>query len=328
MKRYSFRWRFVMALGVWTIGLFILAHGLSAPLFEYFPILSTISRGVGLFIFAAGFLVAGLGLGFGKSGMARFNELRRSLSAVRDGNATRVLGDYPSEIQPLVDDLNTLLEHREHVVRRAQAEAADLAHGLKTPLALLEREADEARRHGDCETARGISEQVERMRRQLEYHLAHARATGSGPVPGVRTVVGEAADGVVRALRRLYADRSLVIEVDVDPAHAVRCQRVDLDEMLGNLLDNACKWARSRIELRSSLESGGVTVTVDDDGPGIEASQRAGALKRGVRIDETTSGTGLGLAIVRDLAELYEGSIELGEARIGGLRATLTLPGR
>ena len=134
-------------------------------------------------------------------------------------------------------------------------------------------------------------------------------------------------DGLARTLPRLYADRHLSIDVRVDPAHTVRVPREDLEEMLGNLLDNACKWARSRVVIESALAGDTLLVTVDDDGPGLPAEMREKVLQRGVRADEKSAGSGLGLAIVGDLAEVYGGSIALSGSPIGGLRATLALPG-
>jgi signal transduction histidine kinase len=326
MKRYSFRLRLLFALCFWTFGSFLLVHGISIGMLERFPWLANVSRGFGLFILAGGFLIIGTVMSFGKRGMASFDELRNSLTAVREGGAMRVEGDYPNEIQPLVDDLNTLLEHREEVVRRARAKAADLAHGLKTPLALLAREAENARGQGDAVAAAGISEQVERMRRLVEYQLAHARAAGSAALPGVRASVREGVDAIVRTLRRLYAEKPFRIDIDVDDGLTVRCQREDLEDMLGNLLDNAWKWGSSTTHVAAAQASGFVTIVVEDDGPGIDEGARERALRRGVRMDESAEGSGLGLAIVRDLAELYGGAISLGDSPLGGLRAQLTLP--
>jgi signal transduction histidine kinase len=165
------------------------------------------------------------------------------------------------------------------------------------------------------------------MRRQVDYHLAHARAAASGATPGARCAIRESVEGLSRTLRRLHADRGLAIEITVATEHEVRAQREDLDEMLGNLLDNACTWARSRVGVTSSENGTGVTIAVDDDGPGLDPSLRDAVLQRGVRADEVAPGSGLGLAIVRDLAELYGGSIALGASPLGGLRATLRLPG-
>jgi signal transduction histidine kinase len=274
-----------------------------------------------------GIAVVTLALGFAvvRGGLVPFNEMRRRLADVQKGTERQLRGDYPAEVQPLVDDLNALLAHREAAVSRALAKAGDLAHGLKTPLAVLSQEAERAAAAGHADLASAIDEQVERMRRQIEYHLAHARAA-SGATPGARCAVIASAEPLARTLLRLHAERGIAIDVHVPADHAVRCRREDLDEMLGNLLDNACKWATSRVSVASTTTPAGVDMTVDDDGPGLAPSMREAVLQRGVRADEAAPGSGFGLAIVRDLAELYGGSIALDTAPTGGLRARLVLP--
>jgi signal transduction histidine kinase len=266
------------------------------------------------------------GLALVREGLHPFDTMRRRLSDVREGKERQLLGSYPAEVQPLVDDLNALLDHRDQTVRKALAKAGDLAHGLKTPLAVLAREAELAGAEGHRELAATMGQQVERMRRQIEYHLAHARAAASGATPGVRCSVVASADALARTLLRLHAERGITIDVRVAPDHHVRGQREDLEEMLGNLLDNACQWANSRVLLESTIRGDRLVITVDDDGPGLEPSMRLIVLQRGVRADEAAPGSGLGLAIVRDLAELYGGSISLDGAPQGGLRARLELP--
>jgi signal transduction histidine kinase len=216
-------------------------------------------------------------------------------------------------------------------VKRAIAKAGDLAHALKTPLAVLAHEAEMADRAGQTELAGVMRQQVERMRRQMDYHLAHARAAAAGAGPGTHCAVLQSAEGLARTLLRLHAGRGLAIDVDVNPAHIVRAGREDLDEMLGNLLDNACKWARSRVTVTSAVVTSAalpnaIVITVDDDGPGLETSMMEAVLQRGVRADEAAPGSGLGLAIVRDLVELYGGLIALGTSSRGGLQARLQLP--
>jgi signal transduction histidine kinase len=275
---------------------------------------------------AAGAFVIG-GLFFIRKTLSPFRTLRASLSLVREGGAQRIEGDYPIEVQPLVHDLNGLLDDRERAVARALTTAGDLAHGLKTPLAVLAQEAEEAAVAGHHELAATLRQQVERMQRQVDHHLARARATAStSTVPGLRCAVLPAAEALVRTMRRLHADRALAIDTDVSPAHEIRGRREDLDEMLGNLLDNACKWARSRVSIASSIEGDALTIVVDDDGPGLEPSMRAQVLQRGVRADEQSAGSGLGLAIVSDLAELYGGAVTLEPSPLGGTRARLRLP--
>jgi signal transduction histidine kinase len=191
---------------------------------------------------------------------------------------------------------------------------------------VLAQEAERAKAAGQHDLAATISHQVDRMRQQVDYHLAHARAAASGATPGTRCLVEESADGLMRTLPRLYADRGITIQSSIRPDHAVQAQREDLDEMLGNLLDNACKWAKTRVVVASSEESGSLVITVDDDGPGLDPAKRGAVLQRGVRADEAAVGSGLGLAIVRDLAELHRGSIVLGASPMGGVRASRRLP--
>ena len=274
---------------------------------------------------AVAFLIGGLFLV--QRALAPFRTLRAGLSSVRDGRSQGIEGEYPSEVQPLVNDLNALLDDRERAIARALTTAGDLAHGLKTPLAVLAQEAEQADAAGHHELAATLRQQVERMQRQIDYHLAQARATASArTAPGLRCAVLPSVEGLVRTMRRLYAERELAIDVDVSPAHEIRGRREDLDEMLGNLLDNACKWARSRVAVSSSIDDANVVIAVDDDGPGLDPSLRAQVLQRGVRADQRTGGSGLGLAIVSDLAELYGGSVTLETSPLGGTRARLQLP--
>jgi signal transduction histidine kinase len=326
----SLRARVVLGALFWTVGLLIVGTTILVLAIEHFgefrhflEIHDVFKNPVALFLAICSM---GVGIWQVRRGLAGIAQLRGRLGAIHDGRDARVDGRYVPEVQPLVDDLNTLLEHREQAVRRAVAKAGDLAHGLKTPLAVLAHESERAAAAGQPEVAAAIAQQVERMRRQIDYHLAHARAAASGAIPGARSSVKESADGLARTLARLHAERHLSIDVRVAPAHVARVQREDLDEMLGNLLDNACKWARKDISVDSALVEGSVLVTVDDDGPGLAVPMREAVLQRGVRADEKASGHGLGLAIVRDLAELYGGSIALRDSARGGLRAALTLP--
>ncbi len=335
----SLRSRILSAAILWTLGLFVAAVGVSTVVFmrhrHYAAILhgtTTSHDGIVTLVVLAclvgGFLLV-------RRGLSPLEELRKKLVAVRSGSQTHISGDYPSEVQPLVDDLNALLAHRDEAVRRAIAKAGDLAHGLKTPLAVLTQEAERARAAGQPELAASLFEQVLRMRRHIDYQLAQARAAASGATPGAASNVRASVDGLVRTMKQLYAGRNLDFQADVDAAHVIRVQREDLDEMLGNLLDNACKWARTRIDLTSSAPAAAgfslpgarlVCITVDDDGPGVPTEMRGAVLQRGVRADEAAPGSGLGLAIVRDLAALYGGDITLETSPLGGLRAVLRLP--
>ncbi|MEO8433211.1 MAG: ATP-binding protein, partial [Acidobacteriota bacterium] len=295
----SFRLRLLIGVVLGAMGLLAITH-LATVLFlhQYRVVLHGRSAAV---IAAIALAALVFGLAQIRRGLSPFDRLRARLSAVRDGGDRRIEGSYPTEIQPLVNDLNGLLEHREGIVRRAVAKAGDLAHGLKTPLALLAQEADRAERNGDGDSAVSIRQQVEKMRRQIDYHLAHARAAGSGAAPGARASVAASAEGLARTLARLHADRALAIRVDVPADHVFRGEIEDLDEMLGNLLDNACKWAKSAVAISSSREEAALVITVDDDGPGLPPSLWEEVLRRGVRADEAAPGSGFGLAIVRDL---------------------------
>ena len=325
----SLRSRLLLAAFLWMAALFITAGvTLTFAMIHHSNVPITFHR---VFQYSGPWLACTIvllfwGLFAVRRGFAPIDRLRARLMNIRDGSAKRIDGAYPTEVQPLVDDLNALLEHRDRAVERAVAKAGDLAHGLKTPLAILAQEADRAAANGQSEFAQAIAAQVERMRRQMDYHLAHARAAASGATAGTRSCVAESAEGLSRTLQRLYADRKIVIEVNVPADHTVRAGREDLDEMLGNLLDNACKWTRSRVVVSSVARNAHVVVTVDDDGPGVAAGLRDQVLRRGVRADEAAPGSGFGLAIVRDLAELYGGSIALSAAPNGGLRANLELP--
>ena len=324
MKLRSLRARVVLAAILWTIGIalvvnhvsIILIHGRSLPM-------GVIHWGL-IGLMAVG--VLGLALTQVESGLGPLRRLRARLAEVRSGRTARVEGEYPTEVQPLVTDLNGLLDDREQRVTRALAKAGDLAHGLKTPLAVLAQEAERAEVEGHPALAATLRDQVERMRRQIEHHLAHARAASARATQQGRCVVADSVDGLARTLPRLYAEKNVRIEVAVPREHAVRVLREDLDEMLGNLLDNACKWARAMVTVESTASDGMIAIRVDDDGPGLDPELREAVLKRGVRADQTAPGTGFGLAIVRDLAELYGGSIELQSAPGGGLRARLRLP--
>jgi signal transduction histidine kinase len=319
----SLRSRLILASVLWTGGLLMLMHIISLTLIHAVPRFRA-SQSFGPIL--AGLVLMAAGLIGLRQGLTPFRRLRERLMAVRTGEDRRVEGAYPSEVQPLIDELNALLEDREKAVKRAIATAGDLAHGLKTPLALLAQEADRAGAAGNAELAESIVQQVERMSRQVNYHLARARAAASGAAGAARCSVAACADALVRTLLKLYPGRALEISSTIAPDLCARVQREDLDEMLGNLLDNACKWANSRIVLEASRSGAILVLTLDDDGPGLARDLRTVVLERGVRIDEAAPGSGLGLAIVRDLAELYGGSISLDDSPLGGLRARVLLP--
>jgi signal transduction histidine kinase len=311
---------------LWTFGMlaaFSVVLTYHHPIFDTFRIVHQHAPLMGLLALAS--MVAGAAVV--RAALAPLKDIRRNLSSVRNGSEMRVIGSYPTEVQPLVDDLNALLAHLEDVVARAGTKAGDLAHGLKTPLAVLANEADRLASQGNAQLATTLTEQIGIMRRYVEYHLAHARAAASGAALHTRANVRETVDGLVRTMRQLYADRRIAIQFDVDPRHVFKGRREDLTEMVGNLLDNACKWARSRILVTSAVTNSGLSITIDDDGPGLDPKATQVVLERGVRGDERVPGSGLGLAIVRDLADLYRGAISLQRSPAGGVTARLELPG-
>jgi signal transduction histidine kinase len=287
--------------------------------FTFTLVTSLAILGTGLFA-AAGAQVA--------IGLHPLRRLRRALATVRSGRAETVEGRFPAEVQPLVEDLNTLLADKTAMLARARTQAGNLAHALKTPLSILANEADALAAKGSTPVAERLNREVERMRRQVEVHLARARAAATQHSPGEATPVLCTAETLAHTLARLYAHRSLAITSGGDPVVCFRGERQDLQEMLGNLMDNACKWTASRVQVTvlAGGSEGRLIVHVDDDGPGLPASRRAEVLARGVRLDELVEGSGLGLAIVQELAELYGGGLELGSSPLAGLRATVTLP--
>lgn len=259
-------------------------------------------------------------------GLFPLRALRTALAKVRGGETPRLAGNFPVEVMPLVEEFNTVLAHNAAVVERARTHAGNLAHALKTPLSVLANAA-QAKDAQDPELARLVVEQIGVARRQVDYHLARAQAAAATRVPGAKTVLLPVVDGLVRAMQRIHAQSEISIAVHPwSPVLAFRGEAQDLQEMLGNLLDNACKWAAHRVEIHARTDGGMLTLTLDDDGPGLDAPQREAVMRRGVRADEQVPGSGLGLAIVDDLARLYGGRVELLDSPLGGLRAALTLP--
>jgi signal transduction histidine kinase len=324
VKPRSLRARLIAGTLTWTVAL-LLAALLAAHLWlARYPGSALFLHNSFLIFFAAVLITAGVSVI--RRGLSPFAVLQERLTAVRDGRSARLEGDYPAEVEPLVDDLNRLLDERERRVARAVARAGDLAHGLKTPLAVLSQDVDRAEEAGQQELAASMRQQIERMRRQVEWHLAHARAAASGGSAGVSARVTDAAQALARTIVRLHAERGLTIDVDGDADVTVRVPLEDLEEILGNLIDNACKWARTRVAVSVSTVDRIVMIAVDDDGQGLEPSMRDRVLQRGVRADETAPGAGLGLAIVRELADAYGGSVALEPSPLGGVRVQLHLP--
>lgn len=290
---------------------------------------SEIGREVARFNKALIWSLASLGIGLIAAvlfqvhfGLTPLRRMRTALADIRAGRAERLAGRFPAEVQPLADELNALLEHNAAVVERARTHVGNLAHALKTPLAVLGNEA--AREEGAL--AEAVARQAAVMRRQVDHYLARARTAAAGGVLGARTPVLPVVEDLKRTLERIHIERRIEIAIEGDSTAAFRGERQDLEEMLGNLMDNGCKWARSRVRVALARAGERLAVTVEDDGPGLAAEERALLFQRGKRLDEAVPGSGLGLAIVRSIAELYGGSVAVAEASLGGLRVALTLP--
>jgi signal transduction histidine kinase len=257
-------------------------------------------------------------------GLAPLRRLGGAVTRLREGQVDHVGGDYPSEVRPLVEDLNVVLRENRELLSRARAQAGNLAHALKTPLAIM---GQAARSAGPSAFSALVDEQVRIAERQVNWHLARARAAASRHLPGQRTPVGPVVDGLLRTMGRLHADRRVDLGTeDLPSGLAFAGEEQDLQEMVGNLLDNACRSARTSVVVRARRDGGRLAITVDDDGPGVPSEQRAEVMRRGVRLDEAPDRSGLGLAIVIDRARLYGGDLSLHAADTGGLSARLVLP--
>ncbi len=281
-----------------------------------------ITLGVAMTMLALGLMAAMIILI--RYGLQPLSRIEQDVADIRAGEKDRLNEDYPQEIAPLAIELNKLLEHNRNVVERARTHVGNLAHALKTPIAVLMNEAQ----RGDDELSKLVRRQTDSMSQNVQHYLKRAQAAARAEILGARTEVAPAIDDLSRLLQRLNSENGLTVAPGhVDESIWFRGERQDLDEMLGNLLENACKFAESRVRVSAQRsDDGELEIHVDDDGPGLSPEQREQALKRGVRLDETAPGTGLGLSIVKDLAELYSGRFALNDSPYGGLRATLHLP--
>jgi signal transduction histidine kinase len=255
-------------------------------------------------------------------GLIPLRRVSEALARIRDGNARRLEGHFPAEIAPLARELNSLIDHNAEVVARARTHVSNLAHSLKTPLSVLASEA--SAEPGPLSDT--VSRQVTSMRRQIDHYLSRARAAGALNIIGNRTPVLPVLEDLVRILNRIHADKGIDITLRCPPNLAFRGERQDLEEMAGNLLDNACKWAKSSVAVEADGEGKSLEIRVGDDGPGLAPEDRARVLERGERLDESVPGSGLGLAIVHDISRLYGGELVLGQASLGGLEVKLKLP--
>jgi signal transduction histidine kinase len=262
-------------------------------------------------------------------GLKPIGRIRESLQAIRAGDSERLEGDFPLELAPLADEMNALIEANGETMKRARTHVGNLAHALKTPLAVITNEA----RAADMPFAHRIAEQSGLMREYIDHHLERARMAAQRRVIGVVSDVSPVVERLARAMRKIHESRGIAVDVDLADGLKFRGERQDLEEILGNLMDNACKWCHARVVVTAGLDALGraderrfMTICVDDDGPGLSPERRLQAVERGKRFDETVPGTGLGLSIVTELAVLYGGRFVLADSTLGGLRCELTLP--
>jgi signal transduction histidine kinase len=260
-------------------------------------------------------------------GLRPFASIRRGVAAIRTGAAARLPDAAPREVAPLIDEVNGLLAERAREIERSRNRAADLAHGLKTPLTALAADARRLREKGEAAIAKDVEAVGEQMRRHIDRELARARIRGavrSGAAP--RTPLLPPVQRLVETLRRTPAGERVAIALELDPAHIVAMDREDLTEVIGNLLDNAVRHARARVRVAARAAPGAVEIDIGDDGPGVPATARSAILERGMRLDGAGLGSGLGLAIVKDVLDAYGGTLALGESELGGLRARIRVP--
>lgn len=273
-------------------------------------------------------LILGLGLVVAvflqvQIGLRPLYGLRNEIANVRKGRAGRIVHSYPVEIQPLAEQVNRLLDHNQETVERQRTHVGNLAHALKTPLSVMLAEAGTQK--GDLPDM--VRKQTEVMKAQVDHHLRRARAAARAQLLGERTPIAEVLDEMAVMLERVFEEKGVEIDWRAPDDLGFRGERQDLQEILGNLLENACKWAKRRVRVSAGATGlGQMVVVVEDDGPGLPEEQREAALQRGMRMDETTPGSGLGLSIVVELTRAYGGKITLADSDMGGLRVLLELP--
>ncbi len=262
-------------------------------------------------------------------GLRPLRVLQEGVASIRRGESERIAGEFPQDVAPLATEINQLLDANRQIVERARTQVGNLAHALKTPLSVLINEADSM----SPSLSEKVREQAEIMRRQVTFYLDRARAAASARTFGAATELRPVVEGLVRTFEKLHDEKGVTFDVDLQPGLKFRGETQDLTDLIGNLLDNAGKWARERVSIHAARalvaerDPGPFHIAeIDDDGPGLEPSARAAAIERGKRLDESRPGSGLGLSIVADLAAIYGGSLQLDESPLRGLRAILRLP--
>jgi signal transduction histidine kinase len=276
---------------------------------------------------ASTLFVLGLGLWLAvwfqvRFGLRPLQTLKQALADIRQGKTERLPQSFPEEVQPVVSELNALLDHNASLLQRARTHAGNLAHALKNPLTVIRNES----RDMEEEKNRIIRQQTDAMATSMDRYLSQARIAGTAGVIGARADVGIIIRDLVFSMEKLYRERNIELNHSIPAACWFRGEAEDLEEMLGNLIDNACKWASSKVDISAQCSDARILLFVEDDGNGVPEILRKEVMQRGRRLDEDIPGSGLGLDIVRDIAELYRGSLELEQSSSGGVRACLILP--
>ena len=267
-----------------------------------------------------GMLLLGGALLLVRFGLAPARRLDEEVDRLRHGQVDRLSLDVPAEFRPLVQRLNALLDAQAQLIARSRAESGSLAHNLRTPLALISDEAEQLRMAGQTAAGDYLLSRCEIMRQQIDRHLVRAAAGGVRGA-GTFTDVAPLAGAITDAMARLHAERGLHIRIDIPSGLRLPCDRGDLAEMLSNLIDNACKFARHEVVVAARADM----IEVRDDGPGIPPERREDVLKAGARLNPSVPGSGLGLAMVSDLLSAYDGELILTTAPEGGLQARVHL---
>lgn len=273
------------------------------------------------------FLVLGTGLALAvivqiRLALKPLKAFKSEIGEVKMGKSKKLSHEYPQDIQPLADELNHLLDHNQMVLKRARNQMADLAHAVKNPLTVIRNEA----RNLPTKAGQVILDQSHVMASSIDHCLSSARISGKGDLIGYRTDMSGVIEDLTFAVENIYKERSIEIEVSVKENSCFHGESQDIEEMAGNLIDNACKWANSRVAVRCETDGDRLRIVVEDDGPGIPDKDLERVLNRGQKLDESKPGYGHGLGIVNDIANLYGGSLRLGRSALGGLRASLDLP--
>lgn len=260
-------------------------------------------------------------------GLRPLSSLSSGLRRLQEGRDQRLTGAFPAEVQPLVDGFNDVLDQNQALLDRARTHAGNLAHALKTPLAVIGQIAHQPQTHPQA--WKTVEEQLQSAQRHIDWHLRRARMAASPGWPGQQTDLRDTVWGLARVMNKIHAQRAVRLDLDTPSTPAwFAGEPQDLQEMLGNLLDNAFQWAHSRVQLTlATQDPDHYTLSIADDGPGVDLGRLGDITQRGTRLDESTPGSGLGLAIVSDLLQLYGGRLDLeGHGALGGLQVTLTLP--